>query len=116
MRRDLSGQLLVTTLNFWHDKWLNLGTVRSLIEGPLNRKKEGILLQDVMRDNGLNLSNLSFDFPNLIQKVVLTTPLKRFSARKDQRSWISSLNGEFDSKNAYLLAIDEDLEALDFHG
>ena len=26
------------------------------------------------------------------------------------------MNGEFDSKNAYLLAIDEDPEAPDFHG
>ena len=76
-----------STLSFWHDKWLNLGMVRSFIEGPLNRGEEGILLKDVMRDNGWNLSNLSFDFPNLIQKAVLTTPLLRtFLAKEDQRS------------------------------
>jgi len=36
--------------------------------------------------------------------------------REDHRSWISNLNGEFDSRNAYVLAIDENLEILDFHG
>ena len=36
--------------------------------------------------------------------------------REDHRSWISSLNGDFDPRNAYLLAIDENLEASDFHG
>ena len=36
--------------------------------------------------------------------------------REDHRSWISSLNGEFDPRNTYLLAIDENLEAPDFHG
>ena len=36
--------------------------------------------------------------------------------REDHRSWISSLNGKFDSRKAYLLAIDENLETPYFHG
>lgn len=27
-------------LNFWYDKWLDMGSVRSLIEGPLRREDE----------------------------------------------------------------------------
>lgn len=26
-----------SNLNFWHDKWLLVGNVRSMIEGPLRR-------------------------------------------------------------------------------
>ena len=67
-------------------------------------------------NNGWDLTNLSFVFPKHILKAVRATPLRRFAMREDHRSWISSLNGEFDSRNAYLLAIDENLETPDFHG
>ena len=36
--------------------------------------------------------------------------------KEDQLSWILSINGEFESRNAYLLAVGEDLSANDFHG
>ena len=73
-------------------------------------------IKEVTTNNGWDLTNLSFVFPKHILKVVRATPLRRFAMREDHRSRISNLNGEFDSRNAYLLAIDENLETPDFHG
>lgn len=103
-------------LSFWNDKWLNIGTMRSLIEGPLNRGESEVCIKDVITCNGWDFANFSFVFPNPIIRAVMAAPLSRFAAREDHRSWISNLNGDFDPKNAYLLAIDENLEAPDFHG
>lgn len=35
-------------LSFWHDRWLNEGTIHSLVEGPLNRGEEEVKVTDVM--------------------------------------------------------------------
>ena len=35
-------------LSFWHDKWLNDGSSRNLIEGPFQRGEEDLLLKDVI--------------------------------------------------------------------
>ncbi|KAL0011948.1 hypothetical protein SO802_007056 [Lithocarpus litseifolius] len=74
-------------LSCWHNKWLNAGCLRSLIEGPLTRGEENILD---------------------IKHAILSTPLRRFSDREDLRSWTSNLNGGFDPKNAYLLAVGDE--------
>ena len=41
-------------------------------------------------------------------------PFLEFSIR--QHNFAASLNGDFDPSNAYLLAINENLETSDFHG
>ena len=53
-------------LSFWNDKWLNIGTIRSLIESPLNQGESEVCIKDVITNNGWDLSNLSFVFPNYI--------------------------------------------------
>ena len=103
-------------LSFWNDKWLNIGTIRSLIEGPLNQGENEVCIKEVSTNNGWDLTNLSFVFLEHILNAVRATPLRRYTVKEDHRSWISSLNGEFNSRNAYLLAIDENLETPNFHG
>lgn len=103
-------------LSFWNDKWLNAGTIRSLIERPLFRGEEEMLVKDVMVRGRWDLDKLSFDFNGLIRNAILAIPLRRISQREDQLNWISSSNGDFDSKNAYLLAIGENPKCLNFHG
>lgn len=41
-------------LSLWFDKWLDRGTLRSLIEGPLNQGEEHITLQDIAGFSGWN--------------------------------------------------------------
>ena len=36
-----------SSLSFWHDKWLNVGTLRSLVEGPLARGEDNLMVKDV---------------------------------------------------------------------
>ena len=44
-------------LNFWFDKWLSEGNVRSLIEGPLKTKEDQVLVMDLrMGGNGILLT------------------------------------------------------------
>ena len=90
-----------------NNKWLNAGCLRSLIEGLLARGEENLLVKDTVLDGGWDLSYLSFDLPLDIKNAILSTPFHRFLDREDQRSWNSSLNGNFDPKNAYLLAVGE---------
>ena len=93
-----------STLCFWHDKWLSMGTVRSLIEGPLQRGEENILVKDVICNGRWDLSNISFDFNDLVLQAILATPLRRVAESRDHKCWISSTNENFNTKNAYMLA------------
>ena len=69
-----------SSLSFWNDKWLNIGTIRSLIEGPLNKGESEVCIKEVTMDMGWELTNLSFVFPEHIIKVVRATPLRRYVA------------------------------------
>ena len=105
-----------SSLSFWFDKWMGAGMVRELVEGPLNREEELLTIKDVTEDGDWNLGTLSFNFPASLLRNILCTPLRRFAAREDQRSWISSPSGGFDPKNAYLIAVGEDFLEPDFNG
>ena len=39
-----------SSLNFWHDKWLNEGSLRSLIIGPLNRGDDQLEVGEVTQE------------------------------------------------------------------
>lgn len=71
--------------NFWHDKWLSMGLVRSVVEGPLQRGEDNILVNDVICSGRWDFSFLSFDFNQLVQQAILATPLRRVAVSGDQR-------------------------------
>lgn len=50
-------------LSLWFDKWLNNGTLRSLISGPLNKGEENLNLKEVTSFYGWNWEGLYFVFP-----------------------------------------------------
>lgn len=91
-----------------------MGTVRSLIEGPLNKGEDGLLVKDVVSNGVWSFTNLSFDLSSFIKKTIVSTSLRRFLVREDHRSWISNASGEFNPKNAYLIATREDLNKPEF--
>ena len=47
-------------LSFWHDRWLNEGTIRSPVEGPLNQGEEEVKVIDVMINGTWSTNNISF--------------------------------------------------------
>ena len=59
----------------WVDKWIKLGSLRSLIHGPLTQGEEELLLKDIFGINGSwNLSKLSFVLPNEVVDSITATP------------------------------------------
>ena len=47
-------------MNFWCDKWLAIGNVRSMIEGPLRRDEEQWMVRDVQVGGRWDLTRCSF--------------------------------------------------------
>ena len=103
-------------LSFWDDRWLFSGPVRSLLEGPLNIRENDLLVKDVMTNECWSFENLSFILPESVVKAIKAIPTCRCSRNVDKKCWISSANEDFDPRNAYLLAIGEDLSTSDFGG
>ena len=95
-------------LSLWFDKWLNMGTLRSLISGPLNRGEEFLMLKDISGFFGWNWESLSFVLPAHIQLEIKATPLPFSSPGGDRLSWFSCSNGDFQFKEAYRLTNWED--------
>ena len=69
-------------LSFWFDKWLDKGTLRSQILGPLNKGKESITLKDVVSFFGWNLQSLSFPLPTSTLLNIKATPIPFSNQRK----------------------------------
>ena len=65
---------------------LNIGIMRSLIEGPLNQGESEVRIKDVTMNNGWDLANLSFVFPYSVLQAVMASPLRRYVVREDHRS------------------------------
>ena len=62
-------------LYLWLDKWLDIGTLRSCIFGPLNRGEEDIKLEDVAGFFGWNWEGLSFVLPKSVLLEMKATPM-----------------------------------------
>ena len=39
-----------STLSFWYDKWSKLGSLQSLIQGPLTLEENGLMVKDAIRN------------------------------------------------------------------
>ena len=60
----------------WNDFWLPMGTLRTIIEGPLNRDEDLITLNHCFDQNHEWLAQcLSFDLPKHILNAIKATPL-----------------------------------------
>ena len=57
-----------------HDKCLNLGPMRKLVEGPLNQGEEDLCVNDIISNGTWDLNGLSFDFSSLIWLAIKSTP------------------------------------------
>lgn len=68
----------------WYDKWLDKGSLRSLIGGPLNRGEEEVQLKDVVSFSEWNWQRCSFAFLNQLLMELKATPIS-FSAQNSDR-------------------------------
>ncbi|KAL0007357.1 hypothetical protein SO802_008859 [Lithocarpus litseifolius] len=91
-------------LSVWFDKWVNKGTLRSMLVGPLSKDEDHLLLKDVANLHGWNWDKLSSVIPKPLALDIKVTPIPLSAAGIDHISWSSSLSVEFDLKEAYKLA------------
>ena len=59
---------------------------------------------------------LSFDLPQYLELSINALPIRRDSTGENTLVWSSASNGEFDSQNAYLLALNSGEVASNFLG
>ena len=83
---------------------MNKGTLRSQIEGPLNKGEENLSLREISNFSGWNWGNISFAFPKSLALEMKAIPLPFSNQGEDRLSWFSSPNGDFKLKEAYRLA------------
>ena len=88
-------------LSLWYDRWMDKGSLRSLIAGPLNRGEEGMLLREVVNLTGWNWQKISFPLPRQLTLEMKATPVSMSTSNSDCISLASSPNGLFDLKEAY---------------
>ena len=84
-----------SSLSLCFDKWMNKGTLRSLIAGPLNKGEENLRLKDISNFFCWNWDGLSFEFTKSLLLKMKATSLPFSNQGKDRISWYSSPNGEF---------------------
>ena len=65
---------------------MNKGTLRSQIEGPLNKGEENLNLRDISNFSGWNWGSLSFTFPKSLTLEMKATPLPLSNQGEDRLS------------------------------
>ena len=93
-----------SNLSVWFNKWMNKGTLRSMLVGPLNKDEDHLQLKDVANLHGWKWDKLSFVIPKPLAPDIKATPIPLSAARIDHISWSSSPSVEFDLKEAYKLS------------
>lgn len=93
-------------LNFWSDRWLNLGPIRHLIHGPLPHDMENLKIKEVATPYGWDWSIIPFELPNDIKAEIQAIATPILTRGTDKIAWSPSPKGTFDLKSAYCFAID----------
>lgn len=92
---------------FWSDHWCHLGSIRSLINGPLLPHEPSLTVAEVCSGpRNWKWESVSFDFPKHILDSINATPVNLLSSKLDTSVWPLNLNGEFKLQDAYSLALD----------
>ena len=95
------------SINFWHDNWLGLGTLREKISRPLNLHEESLKLCDLWdANNNWCLENISCSLPSSLLQIIQAIPRPLIPNQEDYIFWHPSRNGQFTSTWAYKIALD----------
>lgn len=89
--------------SFWHGKWFNGNSVRSMILGPLTLKEDSLRINEVYSASSRNwdLKLTSFIFPDNIFLIIKAFPMSLMSPFDDTVSLKLTGNGCFSSWSAY---------------
>ena len=103
-------------LNFWFDKWLSEGNVRSLIEGPLKTKEDQVLVMDLRMGGNGDFTNCSMEFLESIMMILKAVPFPTSHSCTDKIVWATSPSGSFEPKSADEIATGTPNWFPDFEG
>ena len=95
-----------STLNLWQSYWTEMGPLRHLIQGPLLRGAEVLVVKDIIKDTGWDWDQIPFDLPSGIKMMIQATPLSLTGRGGDKLTWAGNPRGIFDLKSAYSLAME----------
>ena len=83
---------------------MNLGPIRSRIQGPLPQDFADLKIKNVLSSNDWNWAAIPFDLPKEVISNILAVPTPLVARCSDKVAWKFSPKGGFDMKSAYLLA------------
>lgn len=83
---------------------MNLGPIRSRIQGPLPQASSNLQVKNVLSPAGWNWSTVPFDLPSEIKYDILVVPIPLVVRCSDKLAWKYYPKGGFDMKSAYLVA------------
>lgn len=83
---------------------MDLGPIRSRIQGPLPQEFADLQIKNVLSSNGWNWVAIPFDLPKEVISDILAVPTPLVARCSDKMAWKFSPKGGFDMKSAYLLA------------
>ena len=92
-------------LSLWYSCWLSKGPLQSLIQGPLSREANNLVIKDFLKDTGWDWNGLSVEFPLDIKLLIQATPIAITSRGCDKIAWADSPQGTFNLSSAYRIAM-----------
>lgn len=93
-----------------------MGTLISLIQGPLTLVEESLLVKDAIRNGQWDIPYFSFEIPTHLLLTFKAIPIRKASTSSDKLSWDGNAKGNFDSNHAYKLAFEEESPHPSFEG
>ena len=100
----------------WLDNWINGDSFQGMIEGPLRKEDQELIVADLCRDHEWRWELLSFDLPDSIKNKVKAIAIQLFGNRKDSIMWKYSKYGDFSTNSAYQLANEDNTTRNQFQG
>ena len=92
-------------LSLWYSCWLSKGPLQSLIQGPLSREANNLVIKDFLKDTGWDWNGLSVELPLDIKLLIQATPIAITSSGCDKIAWADSPQGTFNLSSAYRIAM-----------
>ena len=92
-------------LSLWYSCWLSKGPLQSLIQGPLSREANNLVIKDFLKDTGWDWNGLSVELPLDIKLLIQATPIAITSRGCDKIAWADSPQGTFNLSSAYRIAM-----------
>ena len=73
-----------SSLSFWHDRWSKVGILRSIIQGPLTTKSNGLKIKGVVSMDGWNWNLLQMEVPEEVRRKIQATPFPCVARNEDK--------------------------------